>query len=315
MAYYSGAASDLSGLRSALVNACVFEGWAWDGGSEVLSKGDLFLKLQVTAESLTLLGRTSAAAGDAPNIVRIGQLFNSPTGPTYQFSWPTAWELFVFTDPDEVYLVVNYDVDRYQWCAFGQSSVQGLPGTGMWFGATIGPAIIFDGNYNYDPFYIASESGGYDSTYGVVGTSGALAYNTCRSYRSTASANFWLHSDLDAQGWLLNEKGSTYEPIGIRYLTELLKTQPNTWNSEAVLLPLRAFKVRPENRTSLTMDLQNARHLRIDNYAAGEVITLGSDQWKVFPWHRKHIESRDGDSYRGIDHTGTFGWAIRYEGP
>jgi hypothetical protein len=38
----------------------------------------------------------------------------------------------------------------------------------------------------------------------------------------------------------------------------------------------------------------------------------------VFPWLRKNIAARDGSAAAGatgaINHTGTFGWAIRYEG-
>jgi hypothetical protein len=33
----------------------------------------------------------------------------------------------------------------------------------------------------------------------------------------------------------------------------------------------------------------------------------------IFPWYRKYSATRDGGT--NIDHTGTFGWAIKYEPP
>lgn len=49
------------------------------------------------------------------------------------FTWPVNYEVFVFDQ--EVYLVINYSVDVYQWLAFGKSSIA-LPGTGCWFAGT-----------------------------------------------------------------------------------------------------------------------------------------------------------------------------------
>ena len=60
-------------------------------------------------------------------------------------------------------------------------------------------------------------------------------------------------------------------------------------------------------------DLAHCRFLRIDNYQPGDIIPLGPDRWKVAPWYRKNTAQRDGGS--NIQHTGTFGWAIRYDGP
>lgn len=89
--------------------------------------------------------------------------------------------------------------------------------------------------------------------------------------------------------------------------------QPNSWNSEATLLPIRAWKARPSSKISMTADLEFARHIRIDNLSPGDILTIGSDQWKVFPWYRKDVSAHNGGYF--VNHTGTFGWAIRYEGP
>lgn len=299
MAYYNGTANDMTALRQALIDACVLEGWSWDSGTEMLSKGTIFLRLQVVSGYLRLTGRTSATAGDTPKVVQIGP-FTANSFPLPALTYPIGYELFVFAQ--EVYCVINYAVDCYQWCAWGRSTVQGLPGTGMWLGATAGNALT---NYT-SGFVIGALDGSLNS-----GTSlcGALFW-TISGWSGVYSD--YVHSDLDNQGWWW---GQSYDasPAGILPSAPLIGLLPNAWNSEAVLLPIRAYKVRPSNKLSLTADLENARYTRIDNYTPGQIISLGPERWKVFPWFRKDSSARNGGI--GITHTGTFGWAIRYEGP
>ncbi|SDU75480.1 hypothetical protein [Pseudomonas sihuiensis] len=292
MAYYTGSANDMAAVRSALVDACVAEGWAWNEVTEVLSKGAMFLRLQVVSGYLSLLGRTSAASGDAPNVVRLGQIGSVP------IVFPLTYEVFAFES--EVYLVCRYSIDFYQWCAFGNSTIQGLPGSGMWLGASIG-SLAADGGIRIDP-----ES----SNNGASHTTGALFWYTQNN--GLSNRNSFVHSDLDGQGWALSQTlGASY--VGPGPLAPLISVLPSRWNSEAVLLPLRSWKVRPSSKLSLTSELEHARYTRIDNYVPGEVVSIGPDRWKVFPWYRKDTSARNGGN--NIDHTGTFGWAIRYEGP
>lgn len=213
----------------------------------------------------------------------------------HAIAYPLGYELFLF--PDEVYCVVRHSVDVFQYFAFGRSSIP-LPGTGMWVGAT--------------------------GETGMSGSSGLSIYpagGTGVNYGYTVPALFWatdysrsnnVHSDFDGQGWWLDQ-AEYANTIGISPLIPLTSLLPNAWNSEAVLLPIRAFKRRTSGKVSLVVDLSNARHTRVDNYLPGEVITIGTDRWKVFPWYRKNSAARNGGS--GITHSGTFGWAIRYEGP
>lgn len=309
MAYTTGTVASLTELRAALINACVAEGWTWDSGNEVLHKAPLYVQLQVSGLNLSLLGRTSLTAGDAPRTVRMGRLLEIAGQPTFEIAFPAVYHAFIFAD--EVYFVVNYSVDRYQWCAFGKSTVQGLPGSGMWIAATTGWDTMRFQNAAA-PFSINSTGG----TEGNINkTSGALFWTTDSAFNAPGR-NYFVHSDLDGHGWYTENASPTdASGPGIKALTPLIGLLPNTWNSEAILLPARVHKVRPENRASLVADLAYARHTRIDNYEPGQIITIGSDQWKVFPWHRKNAASRNGGGgTSGIDHTGTFGWAIRYEG-
>ena len=296
MGYYTGTANDMTALRQALIDACTqpAEGWAWNGTTEMLSKGAAFLKLQVVSGYLTLLGRTSASAGDAPNVARIGTFVSTA------ITWPVTYEIFAFAA--EVYLVINYSADLYQWCAFGLSTVQGMAGSGMWVAASLATAAPTSIN-------MTQTAGAGASGYACP----ALFWQTTYIYAEVR--NGWVHSDLDSQAWWMAQTvdGAT---VGVSAAAPLIGILPNTWNSEAVLLPIRAYKVRASSKISLVADLEHARYTRIDNYTPGQIVTIGSDRWKVFPWYRKNTASRNAGSSSGSSaHTGTLGWAIRYEGP
>ena len=292
MAYYSGSANDMAAVRNALINACVIEGWAWNDSNEVLSRDSMFLRLQVASGFLTLLGRTSISGGDAPSVVRIGNIGTEP------ITFPLVYDLFVFSN--EVYLVVNYSVSRFQWCAFGLSTVLGLPGSKMWLGAT----LEANNPSGSEPISIDSDSGWSRNN----SVTPALFWATQIS--SSRNRNYWVHSDIDGQGWWPAQTldGSR---IGIGHISELIRLLPNSWNAEAVLLPLRCYKVRLSSKISLIVDCEAARITRIDNYEPRQIINIGNEKWMVFPWYKKNTTTRDGGT--NIAHSGTFGWAIRYE--
>ena len=301
MAYYSGTASSLADLRTALLTHAQADGWVLTG--DVLSKAGVYFQLQATAINITCLGcESNAVANPAPGVVSIGRIFERTSYTTREISFPCNYEVFGFTQ--ELYLVANYDVDSYQWMAFGKTTVPGLLGQGGWCGATMGAFAVSSVILN--PINIAIGGGGSAAQ---QETSAALFWST--AYNFVPGRNCWINHGLDAHGWTYNGAANS-DPIGIRHNAPLLSMQPSAWNSEATLLPLRAYKLRPSFKASLIADLVHARHLRVDNLSPGDILTLGADKWKVFPWYRKDAASRNGGS--GVNHTGTFGWAIRYEG-
>lgn len=301
MAYYSGSANNMAAVRSALTAACTSEGWTWDAGEEVLYKGSIFVQLQLSGEYLRLLGRTGLTTGDAPHVVQMGPFTSYSGAPLPALSWPVSYELFVFDA--EVYCIINYNVDVYQWCAFGQSTVANLPGTGMWLGATGNNAKTV---YHYGLGMSHNISYGSNVFCPVLFGRGSSG--------NAGGTESLVHSGLDQQGWWSSTTENGPHVGSLATLRPLLGCLPNEWNSEAILLPLRGYKLRFEHRISLVADLAHARYTRIDNYSPGQILTIGSDRWKVFPWYRKNTIERDASNWR-TNHSGTYGWAIRYEGP
>ncbi|EMO3657010.1 TPA: hypothetical protein ACUL4Z_000839 [Pseudomonas aeruginosa] len=295
MAYYSGGAVDMTAVRAALIAACTAEGWTWDSGNEVLYKAGVYFHMPVVSGFLRLQGRTALTTGAAPELVKIGPFTTSQSGFPV-FTWPVAYEVFVFDQ--EVYLVINYSVDTYQWLAFGKSSVAGLPGTGAWFAGTSHGTSTSHTN----GVAISASAGGGLGYFcpGILWASNSLG------------ENYFVHSDLDGGGW--SAVISVGSLVGAGALAPLVALLPNSWNSEAVLLPVRAYKYRSSSKTSLTADLVHCRITRNDNLEPGELISLGADRWKVFPCFRKNAADRNSSNTPRIA-SGTFAMAIRYEGP
>lgn len=317
MAYLTGSAADMAAVQTALVNACTSNGWSagTDGaGKTVIYQDDaslangIFVRLQTDtddqgSEALNLLGRTGLDTGDAPSEVDMKSI------KYVNISFPVTYHAFVFLT--EVYFVINYDGDKYQWCAFGQSRQPGLPGTGNWVAASCGGYHSSESRSDNPPdqgLHMVS-NGDSSSSYSDETTSAALFWNHVEAYNIDLQ-NCWLHNAIEpGYPWALR-LSDNFGPIpGIKYLTELLDAQPNQFSGEGILMPVRAYKQRPESKVSQVAELEYVRHIRIDNYAPEQVITLGTDEWMVFPWYRKDITNRNGGIE--IDHSGTFGWAIK----
>jgi len=319
MAYYSGVANNVNDLLNALRNSAVADGWTLTG--DVLSKGTMHV------ETLISYGNLKARAGLDGSMTspcpwqHIGYVAKSTQSTPCDITYPCNWEFHGHAQ--EVYFVVNFAVDRYQFLAWGKSTVPGLPGIGTWIGATVGDVLDETEPYTYSftnpPIAIFADGGGnpHGGRYGYI--SAALFGTNSSAHEEGNVTPCYVHHDLDGYGWRLEPSSSTNYDTFARYwiahssVTGPYTLQPSAWNAESVLLPLRCYFRRPSSMLSLIVDCEHARLLRIDNLTPGDVLTLGSDKWKVYPWHRKNTAERDGG--HAIDHTGTFGWAIRYLGP
>jgi hypothetical protein len=218
-------------------------------------------------------------------------------------SFPLNYHAFV--SDYEVYFVINYG-DIYQWCAFGQSQQPGLPegATGNWVAAT-----VFSNAHDASMVYMGFDSGmNRREDYGQY-------YCFCPGLFwvtmifTGGIINWFFHSNYNpALPWAYDNNNSGY-PLGIFPSNELIKAQPNSFSGEAVLLPIRLYIKRLESKISQVMELEHARYCRIDNLTPKQVISLGDDNWMVFPWYKKNSAVRDGGT--SVNHSGTFGWAIR----
>ena len=318
MAYYTGNAANVAAVLTALTNACEAEGWTWTSGTGMLSIADpgIFVRLDAATAvgaytPLRLWGRTYIDSGETPQFVSLNVPVQG-TAPTY----PVTYHIFVFTS--EVFMVINYS-DKFQWLAFGQSSQPGLGSSGNWVAATCGYATTTDWSVTSGvEINLSGGNLGYAYNAGTQEIVPAMFWADLQAmeidYRScNTSANWYFDAGL--------ESGDTYHPwmqpkdgTSNKNLVQTLATQPNTFNNEGVLIPISLFLVRAESKFSQVLQVQNARHIRVDNYTPTEIIALGTDQWMVFPWYLKNVISRSACTPAdNPPHSGTFGWAIKYE--
>jgi hypothetical protein len=307
MSYTIGTANDPTALRAAIFSACQADGWNLNG--TVLSKGTVNMAIALstvsTAAGLKFTGGTGAAAGALTGACPYGVSVGDRTN--LQFAWPVTYRIFSFTNPDEVFVVLQYNVDQFQYAAWGKS-VHALPGSGMWFAATLGGLA---GSPTTDVSINSSGSMG-----SFIYTAPALFWRiNSQTNLSAGYSESFIHHGLDGDAWTTGAPGAP-GPWAAENANPLFSLLPNAWNSELVLLPIQASVVRPSNMAALVATLRNARYTRIDNHAPCDLVTLGAERWMVLPWLKKDSVNRNGvfgGATTGL-HTGTLGWAIRYEG-
>ncbi len=311
MAYYSGQATSYQELLNVFVAACVSEGWTWADG--ILNKGNAFIAASynptpifANGSGLQFQGGTGKSNGTLINAsltkVRIGPLNTGTFVPAPSF--PLHYHVFIFDNPNEVYLIIKYDINRFFFVGFGLSTTQG---SGLWLSGSMGLRYSTSSGTSSGHISISAESGGDSQSSSYARATGffwqSSADNSIQCVCQT------IYTNVDAIGWTDN---NFFTPAN-RKLVPLISRSPSNWSNEAILLPIEPVLTRSPNKASILAKIENARYLRIENLEPEQVLTLGNDKWMVFPFHKKNSSVPNGGST--IDHSGTFGWAIRYDGP
>jgi hypothetical protein len=175
----------------------------------------------------------------------------------------------------------------------------------------------------------------YDFTTSVVRsnnqysmTSGAVAPFMQGYWTTMAAVGSYIHAEIDGSVWKSSPDSSIdtnnvlISPSTICSFFRGL----NTWNSQAILTPIHLDALGSSSLWQYLGYIEHIRFIRIDNYNLGDIITIGSDRWKVFPCVYKDTVARNTPPYQtsypanpyyyiGLKSSGTLGFAIRYDGP
>lgn len=317
MAYQTGIVNSLAGIQTVTRVFLTDNGWTWDAGSSTIYKDDMFVTFVTPSGDKVLFQAKTALSGGllTENTVGMGRMVparegNLPVPITYPADY------WAFLNDDEFYFVIRYDVARFQFVTWGKSTLDvGVGGVGTYLSGTVTGADLHNATGLSAGIVITPSTGGRPT--GSLYTARCAAPFWMSFQRNTTSLSSdltvdYVHTDFGAPSWdLWVPSGSSRESVGNKYAGPLQSVLPNQWNVESPLLPIRAYKRLAESKIALVLDLQHARQCRVDNFNDAEIISIGSDQWQVFPFHRKEIAARNGGDTDYIDHTGTFGWAIR----
>lgn len=313
MAYQTGTVNSLPDINVTIRTFLAANGWTWDSGNSTIHKDLMFIKLFDTTNYVYYQASTALTGGDVAPYVGMGLPNTLTATPTPSpITFPATY--FAFLNGDEFYFVINYNSTLYQYVCWGKSTIDVGTGTGTYISASLNYPRSFgavgsqiatraDGTVPSSPS-TTSSAPFFGQSYWA-----ASSNNTSSDYVHTILADTGLPSNPWNIGNSLNSGAAN---IGNRYMSALLAVQPNTWNGEAILLPIRCYKRLLSNKTALVLDLQTAKQCRIDNFTDKEEITVGSDTWKIFPFFQRNTIQRDGPtSAADAYHSGTFGWAIK----
>lgn len=232
------------------------------------------------------------------------KVFQPTNGSATPFDWPINWECFVHNNPDEVYVILNYQGDHYQHLGFGDSPAPGSPEC-MWIhGSCTGlrsESVAMSSSINWrqtaETFWsIGSNTtnGGLDSCYFCP--SGSF-YNHLSATWVTAHNNN-------------TTSGAAYHRGQLNY-SALLYCPPSNFTTTPLLVPIRLTAPHPEGGINMTIvgSLKHSRLVRIDNHLPEDVLVYGAENWKVYPMLRR--DATTPRPFANVPHSGTLGVAIR----
>lgn len=302
MAYSSGSCANLAAIVTFIQTECTANGWTLAGN--VLYKGSTYVEITSDATGVKIKGGTGKDGSN--NLTGAGPYYAYlRTIASQALAYPLNIEAHINTSPDEVFIVINFSTSFYEMLAWGISDVPGITGTGVWYYGSASSRTA-----GYQGFYAevagsnvngaAAEAAQHASLFGINGE-----YNG-------SIGNTFIHGDMDSSGW--NGFGgltsAAYTPLLVH---PLLAATPSAWDNETVLLPHPVYTTRASSKWSLIADLKHIRNVRIDFHEPGDMITLGADTWKLYPWFKKDGSVLGG--VRNAAHSGTMGYALRYTGP
>lgn len=325
MAYESGTTSSWSDLRSKLSTFLAANGWSV--ASNLFYKDGCYVEIVVDAlggqGSLRITGGDGKTGGN--------ELTGTPQG-HLQYAWltkpaknipvefPCNYYLHLKSTPnDEVILVLNYSSDAYINLGFGKSPAEGNTASGNWFHASCCLRATDDyysgllqtyttpagHNYAENPYLMPFFC---NSTH-RYGFSTSIITSDFRA--NIGEDDFWCSEfAVDSSGSSIIP---TFTPSACLDVSPMLSVQPNTSTGESMLLPCNIWtRVGGEEETNIYRVgyIDIVKFLRIDNLSPGQIITVGSDDYSVYPACRKNVNARDG-GFSHDGYTGTLGFAVK----
>ncbi len=300
MPYQTGTTTSASDLKSIIETFAAANGWVGQG-APVVSYGQglgYFQLTAVTSDRLRMMGGNGVdGSGNLTGTPGYGGDIWLPST-----AWPATYHLFAHTNPVGLWCVVNYANEYYQWLGCGDITKYGAWTGGNWAGG-----FASSGSQSNTPYLMPTQAGYQPG--GIYVPPAAPFYAGINGSVDPSNHGAWLHCELDGAIWPGNGTGSY--PLFASYADPLHQRMPSIWNSQSTLTPYWLWLPRSNGYGSILGHIEHLRSVRVDNYTPGDIITLGTAKWKVFPWWRKDTAARDG----GNGTTGTWGFALAYDGP
>jgi hypothetical protein len=308
--FETGTAAGVNDLLSKLSTFLAGAGWtinkdAADGSGRWLSaqKGsDLFLNFQSNPATtgttdpgpwINMRGATGYAdttfttqPGTQPQTT----ICNKMTG-----AFTAYW---FFEGDDYIHIVVEIEAGRFRHLHGGtlQKSCTFTGGTYV-----MGTQLSYSVNTASNP---ASGSNVYPWMTGTSSTTGR------NHIRADAGDGVQWHSSYQsdtyrqADNWRMTNSATGSEPYRVGLLRRMLEVTPNTVNGLPVLIAPRALLKKANNLYADLGTPKDLRLVKLNNNQPGDILTIGADEWYLFPWTTRrptvNDTTTDGSGYYGL---------------
>lgn len=297
MAYLTGTVSNVSDLFTVIKTACTDNGYTVNNASGTVSyftKGSNNTRLELFSSSSYLGIRNCQTVPEA-----------SPVQP-YTRTLPfigsgLTYHIGIFTDPDMFILNLQYANERAVTLFFGNINKTGNSspiGGGVAFASTQSNNVTQAENF----FFLDNK----ELVDGGASYINYIPFAHCYTYNSVcgnglAGNSVWDHGLSGTGGF-----SAILDPAIIYPLFY----SPNTWNNQAVLIPMDIAVLLSGSSIAPCGTIPHLFLLRIDNYNINDIITIGSDQYKVFTWGKKGVGLGNTDSTPEA-HTSVIGYCFK----
>ena len=336
MPYQTGSVASFGALKTEILSFLSANGWTQENDiikrNGVFAKlstgstptdGDAFIRLEGGKGSDGAGNIVSKHDGPGPFGNNSGQMTASfGLGAANAMVFPITYFFHLADTPvDEFWCFIQFNGDRCQHMGFGNIN-KSAPFTGGSFfsSMTVEVNASNENLYNWSSFNLLSNEGnGNNQNVGSRNTLEMIPFHGARGINQKIFAGSVVHAEVGGGEWFSSHKvqGSAPYPLsknmiaGHRETGAMQKVSESSVNGMPNLIPFN-LRVRGYDDNIQTIGrLENIRFSQIGLMNFGQVESDGTDAWKFYPLFKKDAGDADG----GLNHTGTMGLAVRYDGP
>lgn len=310
MAFQSVVVNSAADLKAAIENFAQTNGWTLASG--VLSKNGCYTALTnpSTSELRIQNARNGLFSGN-DIAVRYSRIYNT--------TWPSSATAYMvaFSNPDIIWVTINFDVVKFMHLGFGNIVKYGNWNGGQWFHAQH-TSRVGDNN-------VCSLINGSQNPYWPGSASECALFWNPQSRDSWNGYNVENNAssiECDIRGRIWEPNAGTdgdYNTIWCpRMISPIHQKNPNVFNSQTILTPFQLWIKASDGYMQCLGHIDHIRFVKLTNYNPGDRITLGSEQWTLYPWYVHDVGAPDGSHAQyssGYNTTGVLGVAVKYDGP
>ena len=291
IAYQTGSATDVTDLLDKLRIFLLAQGWTVNG-FVVITNGKRLSLLSPAGNYFELASDTSVVTGANPSpYIKVcacrgyasGSAFNAQSGTSGE-TWAnrltgpfTAYHFFV--DSSYAHIVIEITSGVFSHIQIGAIN-KFCTFTGGEYAAALNWYMSGSGYQN------TPVSGYHNVPWENQNNSGNAKYSQFRADIDSVSDKWHGPHDSATYRFMSNTMQLwSQSTAGIS--RRIWSAGPSSYNQNTPLIPLYAIVVRASTNQSILGVAPDVRGINMKNYAPGATITIGSEQWLVFPWTQK----------------------------